>query len=84
MSDYKDGFKRGTNYNHRMAHANYDPRAEIAAGIALGAACARGEHEEATAEPKRVTYAGGRRLAVGTRYCCRCGTILAEGTGPVP
>lgn len=73
------GFKPGTNYNHRMAHASYDPRAELGLGVALGAACVRGEHDATVAEKGRVTSAGmGRRVEPGTRYCCRCGEILPD------
>lgn len=82
MSDYEDGFKRGTNYNRRLAHANYDPHAELTLGRALRAACGRGEHDETAAERGRVTFIGmGRRAEPGTRYCRRCGETLPGGRG---
>ena len=61
-----------------------DPRPELATATTQDAKCAVGEHDEVTTEPGRVSYLGIRRLAVGTRYCRRCFTILAEGSGPMP
>lgn len=48
------------------------------------ARCARGEHDVAEVDPKRVTYVRGQRLAVGTKWCRYCSTILVKGNGPVP
>ena len=88
MSGYKDGFKRGSNYNHRMVHADYDPQAELAAALTTqvtqDAKCAAGEHAERVAAPGRVTYmAFGKRVEPGTRYCRWCSRILPtrEGSG---
>lgn len=39
-------------------------------------ACWRGEHDEATAQPRYVTYVRGRQVKPGTRYCRFCSTIL--------
>jgi len=82
-----DGFKRGTNYNRRMAAANYDPRAELATGSALAAKCASGEHDEQVVTPRyRVwSWVDKRHRENGERYCARCGLtappVPAEGEG---
>lgn len=71
-------FKRGTNYCHRQRMAG----AAGAEAILLVAAsqatrCARGEHDEATAQPNHVTSLGmGVRVQPGTVYCRYCKTIL--------
>ena len=84
MTGYKDGFRRGTNWCYRSRMANYDPRAEMALGIALGNACARGEHDETVAEKTQVTHLPGiGRVEPGTRYCARCGKVLTDETSPV-
>ena len=82
VSGYKDGFKRGTNYNRRVG-ARLDPAgALIAAAAAQSARCEDGEHDEAIAEKGRVTYLGyGQRIEPGTRYCRRCQEILPKGDG---
>lgn len=81
----RDGFRRGTNYNWKIGRP--DPRAELAAALTMtadrSAKCAQGEHDEAVAEPRRVTYIQGRRVATGTRYCRWCSLIITEGDGPV-
>ena len=84
-----DGFKRGTNYNHRMNRADYDPRAELAAAYSLvadkNAKCAAGKHDERVAEPGYATYmAFGRRIEPGTRYCRWCSAILGADPDPTP
>jgi len=78
MTGYSDGFKRGTNYNHRMG-SRPDPGAELLAVANRQARCARGEHDETVAEKGRVTWlAFGRRVEPGTRYCRYCSVILAS------
>lgn len=60
-----------------------DPRPELAAAAEQDAKCARGEHLEAVAEPRRVTYIGfGVRVEPGTRYCRRCKKILSGPSSP--
>jgi hypothetical protein len=72
----EDGFKPGTNYNRPM-RPQVEPQAELRLGLALAAECGEGRHNEAVAEPGRVTYAAyGRRVEPGTWYCRRCGRIL--------
>ncbi len=76
-----DGFKRGTNYNHKIgtgAAYGADVRA-LGALAAQGERCAKGEHDETVAEPNRVTWlAFGRRVEPGTRYCRFCSVILGR------
>ncbi len=87
MSGYSDGFKRGTNYNRRLAAI--DPRAELAAGSALAAKCVSGEHDEQVVSPRyRVwSWVDKRHRETGERYCARCGLTMppvpAEGEGPI-
>lgn len=74
----EDGFKRGTNYCHKQKMAGAaGAEAILLAAASQGARCARGEHDEATAQPNHVTSLGvGVRVEPGTRYCRYCKTIL--------
>ena len=72
MSD--DGFKPGTNYNHRMK-GRADPGRMVAAALAQDEACALGHHDEAVARPGYVTRIRGEVLKPGTAYCLRCGAL---------
>ena len=73
-----DGFKRGTNYCHKQKMAGAaDAEAILLAAASQAVLCARGEHDEATAQPNHVTHLGmGVRVEPGTRYCRYCKTIL--------
>lgn len=55
---------------------NNDISGPLAAAAAQDARCAQGEHDEAEARPRYVTYVQGRQVSPGTRYCRRCWAIL--------
>jgi hypothetical protein len=84
----RDGFKRGTNYCHRM-RGQENPAAVLAAAACQTAACARGEHDETAARAGYTTYVAGRQVEPGTRYCRYCFIVLPAtkppaGSSPQP
>jgi len=79
MNRDADGFKRGTNYCHRMAMANCDSRAELAAALTQDGKCAAGEHDERVVPPRYSVWSwrDKRHRETGERYCARCGLTIA-------
>lgn len=59
---------------------NNDPGPALAAAALQDLKCTRGEHLEAVAQPRYVTYVRGRQVPPGTRYCRRCSKILPTET----
>jgi hypothetical protein len=82
VSGYKDGFKRGTNYCHRMAHSSGVDALPLALLHFANqqARCERGEHSERVAKKGYTTYVGlpnqKRQVPPGTRYCHFCQAII--------
>jgi hypothetical protein len=72
-----DGFRRGTNYCHRLASRS-NPAAQIAEHLVQRSACERGEHAEVTAKTGYKTRVGGRTLEPGTVYCACCKRVKDE------
>lgn len=72
-----DGIKRGTNYIHRALIEQRRQADESALLYYFNQPyrCHLGEHDEAIAEPKRVTYVRGHQVPPGTRYCRFCGSL---------
>jgi hypothetical protein len=73
-----DGFKPGTNYNHRLNGRWPGPAEQIAAHLAQQLACREGNHAVLTAEAGRRTRIGGREIPPGTVYCSCCKRVKDE------
>lgn len=78
-----DGYKRGTNYNHKMAPAPVGiPRSVSDVLAARADSCADGEHRIREADD-RVHYAPfGRRREPGERWCEWCQVIFGPEETP--